>query len=454
MKTRLVWLVVLAGALSACNGREYGRLDPRPVKEARTDIPVDQNRDLDLLFVIDNSRSMAAEQQQLAQNFFRIIEALEGPEGLPSLHIGVITTDMGAAGACPGNPNAGQLVPPSCAGAQDLFLADLANDDGSRTRNYNGDLRDAFSCVAQVGATGCGFEQPLESMRSALSTAAESGFLRENAYLGVIFIGDEDDCSTMNPDMFGDPLADLSSPLGPLHSFRCFEFGVVCDEDTDRRALGGRSNCRPREDSPYMFPVGGYADFLGDLKPYPGQLILASIAGPTSPVEVVSEQEPTTNQEVRALGFTCGDASSAAQAMPPIRLDAFLGNFPDNITQAPICNEDLGAAVQQIADFFGTRTRPCLVGDLVDVDQETEGLQVECNVAESQADAEGRITEKRLAECSNPENPEESATLPCFTIQADAECENTETGLALSVTYPPGYTVIPGTRAIARCAAR
>src|SRR6185295_11726692 len=57
----------------------------------------DAVNDLDLLFVIDNSRSMEREQTNLVRNFPRFMEALEKlPGGLPNLHVGVVTTDLGA----------------------------------------------------------------------------------------------------------------------------------------------------------------------------------------------------------------------------------------------------------------------------------------------------------------------------------------------------------------------
>ena len=55
-----------------------------------------------------------------------------------------------------------------------------------------------------------------------------------------------------------------------------------------------------------------------------------------------------------------------------------------------------------------------------------------------------------VAPCDNTSDPESSANLPCYQIAVndDPMCES---GLDLDVYYTPGYTVPPGTRAIASC---
>ena len=79
------------------------------------------NRDLDILFVIDNSGSMAEQQASLAANFPRMIDVLEQLDGgLPNLHIGVTTSDMGSStttGAkSPRSPAMGTIGNGGCGG--------------------------------------------------------------------------------------------------------------------------------------------------------------------------------------------------------------------------------------------------------------------------------------------------------------------------------------------------
>src|SRR4029077_20278581 len=55
------------------------------------------NRNLDLLFMIDNSSSMRLSQANLETNFPTFMNVLKGlPGGLPNIHVAVISSDMGA----------------------------------------------------------------------------------------------------------------------------------------------------------------------------------------------------------------------------------------------------------------------------------------------------------------------------------------------------------------------
>src|SRR5690606_14434297 len=231
-------LAVLAG----CPSRDVSAVDPNQAKEGQAKIPVSVNRDIDILFVVDDSGSMDQEQQALADNFpefIRVLESLEG--GLPNVHLGVISSNVGTGpeglggSACSGNGDNGILqVPAGCQALNDgkRFIVDrLVNaETGERQTNYSGTLSEQFSCMAQLGIDGCGFEQHLESMKRALENSNENGgFLREDAFLAVIFIQDEDDCSAHDRSMFAsDGTDDVGSQLGELSSFRCFEFGTTC----------------------------------------------------------------------------------------------------------------------------------------------------------------------------------------------------------------------------------
>ena len=56
------------------------------------------NRNLDVLFMIDNSSSMLLSQTNLLRNiptFMKVLEDLPG--GLPNIHVAVVSSDMGAA---------------------------------------------------------------------------------------------------------------------------------------------------------------------------------------------------------------------------------------------------------------------------------------------------------------------------------------------------------------------
>ena len=260
---RLVTPVLIAttlATLTGCPDRELAKLDPSADRAETKEIPVTLNDNVDILFVVDNSGSMKEEQSSLAANFPRFIQKLATlPNGLPSVHIGVVSTDVGTGattlGSCSGDGDDGHLQTNGCGGISGAYLSDLATAGGGRDRNYSGDLGQQFACAAQLGIGGCGAEQPLESMRRALDPARNTnpGFLRDNAYLAVVIISDEDDCSTSDRAMFA--LEDSSTTA----LFGCTKWGLSCDE-ADLTSTGLKHACAPNEASQYMYGVEEYAD--------------------------------------------------------------------------------------------------------------------------------------------------------------------------------------------------
>jgi hypothetical protein len=227
-------------------------------------------RALDILFVIDNSPSMDPKQRALAAGFPMLMTALQSslPTGPPDLHIGVISSDMGAgAGEAGGNCSVvlgNQAIlwgnDPSAnpssernkyATVQNLataagnagcgmnsgarWIEDLQDGTGGgRSKNYVGNLQEVFSCLASaVGTGGCGYEHTLQSLRVALKPQQDVnqqnvGFLRRDAALAIVIISDEDDCSASpNPDLNDTMFARRT--LGDTASLRCATRGHVCN---------------------------------------------------------------------------------------------------------------------------------------------------------------------------------------------------------------------------------
>jgi len=126
------------------------------------------------------------------------------------------------------------------------------------------DIADVFTCIAALGETGCGFEQHLESMKRALdgTQPANANFLREDAYLAVIFIADEDDCSIAKVGL----LSAADTSLGPLQSFRCTRFGITCDiggQTPDQmNQVGTKDQCHSNEASQFLAKTQTFVDFV------------------------------------------------------------------------------------------------------------------------------------------------------------------------------------------------
>lgn len=370
-----------------------------------TDAPRRQIQSLpeavDVLLVIDNSPSMKDNQENLVKGFPKLLSALiENLGGKhPDLHLGIITPDLGAGdygiSTCerPGGDK-GKLIQKSlyrtCARPAQSWIelkAGKTNIIEAQSTDALQQIHEAFACLALItppaesplAHSGCSFEQPLEAARQAL-TANETNpaqdinhgtcdhdpkiacscyptcqndttcggktcrrFHRPEALLAVIFVTDEDDCSAKDVGLFN-PDAELSSKngrLGPVNSFRCFEFGITCDEDRGKdarakRTPGSRTNCLPNQDNPpfythrYLYDVQEYVDFFKNkIKPWAPERVLGfAIAGPVPQTlqvaSVTGEIVDTKPTCVRVQ--TTGEMEDAASA---IRIQAVLKGLGD-----------------------------------------------------------------------------------------------------------------------------
>jgi len=380
-----------------------------------------QNSNLDLLFVIDDSPSMSDKQAALAAAFPRMIDVLGTIDGgLPNLHIGVVTSDMGtsASGSAAPGPAVGQLGNGGCAGRGDdgqlqvtsgmsaAFLSDVAGN-GTRERNYTGELRDVFGRLARVGAGGCGFEQHLSAMRSALTSTANTGFLRADANLAVVFLADEDDCSARSTALFGPD----SAALGPLTSFRCFAHGVTCDQSSSE--IGAKTNCVPNATSSLLDDVAPFVDALLATKRDPRMVMVAAIVGDAAPVGVELRTPPGGGPAQAALSHSCAfssiDGPSAAD--PAVRLAAFLDAFPGRATLTSVCSGDLanplGVIGQSAKQLIGD---PCLDTTLLADSSAEPGIQPSCEVVDIR-DAQPEVPTS-LAPCA-------PGSSDCYDLIAD-----------------------------------
>lgn len=314
---------------------------------------------LDVLFVIDNSAGMATAQDKLVNDFTGYIDELTAATDLPDLHIGVISTDVGIGADQSGCSKTGddgrlrtQIIEDVCAPMRDSFIIDRPAADGTRERNYRASLGEAFACSARLAETGCGFEQPLESLRRALDDNwFNQGFLREDAKLAIIFLTNEDDCSASGPELFSRDTQDL----GRLGSFRCFAQGVYCpDQDTNRPGTFNNCVARPgagsteSHSSPYMTDVGDYIEFVRGLKSDPSDIAVYGIMGDTGRVVV----DYTGDRRTQAVEPGCvGPHGSAA---PAIRLQTFVNAFsPDDASSISLCYADYRLAFEPIGRAGG-----------------------------------------------------------------------------------------------------
>ncbi len=297
----LVLLALAAPTVAGCYETIY--IDPPPRDAGAPYRPPSGNcvepSGVDLLFVIDNSNSMAEEQESLAAELPGFVSALleppdENGDGEPDwlpvrdLQIGVITADMGTGGydvpTCSGafgddgilrTEGRGELL--ECDAVYPRFFRHTAGSVPSE------ELALHVGCVAQAGVGGCGFEQPLEATLKALSPAAptrytgpsytpprffrdtsghadgaNAGFVRDDTLLAVIIVTDEEDCSASDPALF--------DPASPRYgtadlNLRCFTHPDALHPI--ERYVTGLTALRP--DRPDLFVLGILAGIPADL---------------------------------------------------------------------------------------------------------------------------------------------------------------------------------------------
>ncbi|MDZ4695400.1 MAG: VWA domain-containing protein, partial [Deltaproteobacteria bacterium] len=205
---RWVSLAASIPAIWACSAHDLEAPKPLPEKQSEVLKEVNPIRDLDILFMIDDSGSMKQEQENLQKNFPKFIKILQDIKGgLPNVHIGVISSNVGAGNILiPGNSacsfpggDRGQFKPPTDSGLEDGNKFIISNNNGTQDNIVGaGTIADTFTKMANLGVNGCGYEHQLQSIRLALYenvTPTNTKFLRPNAYLAIIMITDEDDCS-------------------------------------------------------------------------------------------------------------------------------------------------------------------------------------------------------------------------------------------------------------------
>lgn len=449
--------LVLCLALFAlgCPDRSISSVDPVQNPVFVKDIPV--SADIDLLFVIDNSRSTADKQKIFTGNFPNFVASLARfPGGLPNVHIGVVTStidigvgDFGAVCHSTGSQNGALQNAPldpqaTCTpGTADRFLEDVAQADGRRTRNYQGELSAALACVAQVGEAGCGFEAPLEAMKRALdgSRRENAGFLRRGAFLAVVFLVDEDDCSAA-PALFT-----KSTSVVGANDFRCTQAAYACDQPISPTQPGAYTNCRVRHDGLLTNP-GAYAQFLTSLDG-PSGIAVAVIAGDPQP-SLATGPLPLPLPPDFGLLPSCRAviAGNPTLGRPALRLAEFRGNFGDRGLLSTVCQSDYTQTLDDIGKLLFRAVSPCLEGqiDTDDQDAANPGLQPDCTVSALQDPGTDAQVETLLPPCRMiaDQAPDLAGAPACWWVKPSPTCA-TETQLELQIERagapPPNTTV-------------
>jgi len=139
---------------------------------------------VDILLVVDNSCSMQPYQEELAANFDAFLTYFI--EGDVDYQIGVTTTTL--------------MEPPPYGDCTQSDIDQIPVGgtlvDGAVLNSNSSNASDLFSDLVNVGTCGSASEMGLEAGLRVLENS-NSGLLRDDAYLSVIYVSDEQDVSPL-----------------------------------------------------------------------------------------------------------------------------------------------------------------------------------------------------------------------------------------------------------------
>jgi len=459
-RSLLLGCALLSGvAFGACSTKELHPADARPKGSTGT-FALAPGLKVDMLFVIDDSPGMALAQNNLIRNFPTFMTTLQSaPEGLPNIHVAVISSDMGAGdGSVPGCDASGgkqgifQYTPRGTCTASGLEAGATYISDIGGTRNYTGMLPEVFTCIAALGETGCGFEHQFASILRALGADGRAapqenqGFLRPDAYLAIIMITDEDDCSATP----GVPVFDTSSntnlmsQLGPPANFRCNEFGHLCNgghpsryaPNNDMTRMVSYTRCASNDTEGYLLSAADTANRIKGLKADPGQIIVASIQGPATSYTVNWKAPSTADTSCGAascpwpvIAHSC-TANDGSFGDPGVRTAEFVGQFGVNGVVLPICADSFAAPLDHIATLINASLQPpCITSPVA---RKANSQEYDCTVVSHTSNGVGGTVDATVASCTA-----NGGWPPCWQLESAASCSGQVLKVSADPNLPP-----------------
>ena len=450
------------GAAGAAGNRWTGTVGP-------------PSRNIDILFLIDDSSSMRLSQANLLDNFPTFITSLQSaPQGLPNIHIAVVSQDMGAGdGSIAGCDSTGgkkgifQYTPRGLCTATNLqpgatFISNIGGQ-----ANYTGNLADVFTCIAALGENGCGFEHQFAAILRALGAdgspapAENQGFLRPEAALAVVLVSDEDDCSAAP----GVPLYDtasnqnIASVLGPPSNFRCNEFGHLCTTGggplmhpsrnapaNDLNALVTYDDCNSNDVEGYLLSVKNTADRLKALKTDPSLVFFTSIQGPPAPYTVHWRNPSTADRSCGAascpwpeISHSCTAADSSF-ADPGVREAELAQQFGSNGLVLSICSASFAPAFDRLAQMLNRgAVGPLCLGGAVGA---SSSGKPDCQVTQQIGGVSQTV----------PACADNGAVAPCWQLQTTEICNLSATLIVNEDPNIPAAASATLTYSCAKCA--
>ena len=409
--------------------------------------------------MLDDGPAMAGWQATLATQLPSLMANLPYPghDHPVSLHVGVVSSDLGigaaANAAIPGCSAGGDggafrsqpegMCTDTTLAPSATFISLVEDSTVGNSRNFSAPddpaesgVAKVFQCIAQLGDGGCGFGQPLAALDRALGAdgqpppAANTGFLRPNAYLLIVFISNQDDCSVPPGSAF---FSTADSSPGPLTPYRCNQAGHLCvdpsgntsapplDPPSDAVSVGGvpslsLTDCRSNDASGTLTPVSKFVADIRSLKADPDyQILVTGLVGPPSPYTVEWLADGTSPSGLRArVAPSCGaEAADGTGAFgePAVRLAQFIEAFRSGFL-ASVCDPDYLEVLEPLRPLPDDFVQPSCLTTNLQMKTDGEGRTApDCTVSEHLVPADGTVQDIVLPACATV-----AAGAPCWSI--------------------------------------
>jgi hypothetical protein len=406
-----VGVVAFAVFATGCLDRKPAPVCPVPIEIASTRVTAGQFDGVDMLVVVDNSGSMAEEQQILSTGFFTLINSLTRPidsewdwPAVDNMRVAIVSSDMGlqygdegltdgveavtscenlvgddgeflpirterttidvqsgiikcedGGGQCPAefNCNNGRCMSPGVGTVNCIAV----NGGFAETQSVqvNDGLTTQVACLAMQGTDGCGVEQQLEASVRGLEKHPK--FLVKTHLLAVLIVSDEEDCSVADKALYSTPEW-LSGPGKELN--------IACNiSETNESFLFDPQRyyselVKMKNDAAasviFAAIVGVPKNSSDSNQPIcegEGQNLLDCLTHEKMKLEKGTFQTPTGTDFVHfkpaCTRLDEGTGDEITSARPGRRYVEVAKLFKDNAYVYSICNEDWGPAMERIA---------------------------------------------------------------------------------------------------------
>ena len=506
-------------ALWACVSHPLTQPTPEPRQVTDAHITVAPVRHLDLLFMVDNSLSMKSKQDKMKDQFPVLIDALrDSDQTLPDLRIAIVDSDLGAGQStqCKSASGYGDMGQFQMRGATDCG----ANADArwleytnNQPVNFTGDVSKVFGCLASnVGVCGCGFEHQLAAVEWAfylVDNKSQLAFLRPEAFLGIVLLTDEDDCSAPQETKMFATLAPNES-----WSLRCATRAHSCDGvtlayPTTSAVSVPYDSCHARTDTTCdasvdtsvatdcnpLVNIGQLADEVKQLKgggtDADEKILVAAIYGTPRPSDTTArpyqiDKTPTTpgspvaeiydywpicyDPDFMPTGSGWDQTAADHGATGGLRIKAFLDQFkPESRLAYSICESNFGPAMDGIGKALAIKMGSlCVPFKLADSSDEP-GVQADCRVVyripQTETAANGVTTVVYKEEPESLPRCEASRSPDCWEVKfgnatgtADEQktatlcpAKGTAPSQMINIVRQPGTTLKEGTQVGMQC---